>query len=238
MIKEELLKEAKPVLFNTDMVQATQEGRKCVTRRLVKPQPEKDMIHRLGYCTVGDKKDIGKFGFGTKEYGGHILNVKPPYRPGDILYVRETWNFMPCIECMKENETCKKGRITYEDRHSESEGCFIYRAGHPCPERFCWRPSIHMPKRAARIFLKVKDVRVEHLQDMRLEDFLMEGIVLRPEAFNNPENVFLQAQRQFQELCNSTIPKEDVSIYGWEANPWVWAVRFDDFQGMVEERKI
>ncbi len=108
MIKEELLKEAKPVLFNTDMVQVILEGRKGVTRRLVKPQPEKDMIHRLGYCVDGDKKDIGKFGFGTKAYGGHILNVKPPYRPGDILYVRETWNFMPCIECQKENETCKK----------------------------------------------------------------------------------------------------------------------------------
>lgn len=227
MKKEEILKEAKSMLFNTDMVQAFLEGRKGVTRRLVKPQPEKDMIHRLGYCIVGDKKDIGKFGFGTKAHGGHILNVKPPCRTGDIIYIRETWQFMPCIECRKENETCWKNREIYEDRQSESEGCFIYRAGHPLPERFCWRPSIHMPKEAARIFLKVTDIEVEHLQDMRLEDFLMEGIVLRPEAFNDPENAFWQAQNIFRELWNSTIRKEDTDLYGWEANPWVWAVRLE-----------
>ena len=121
----------------------------------------------------------------------------------------------------------KKGRITYEDRQRVSEGCFIYRAGHPCPERFCWHPSIHMPKRAARIFLKVKDVRVERLQDMHLEDFLMEGVVLRPEAFNDPENAFWQAQNIFRELWNSTIRKEETDLYGWEANPWVWAVRLE-----------
>lgn len=227
MKKEDLLKEAKPMLFNTDMVQAFLEGRKGVTRRLVKPQPEKDMIHRLGYCTAGDKKDIGKFGFGSHEYGGHILNVKPPCRTGDIIYVRETWQFMPCIECSRAEGSCGKSPVIYEDRDSEAEGCFIYRAGHPLPERFCWRPSIHMPKKAARIFLKVTDIKVEHLQDMSLEDFLMEGIVLRPEAFNDPENAFWQAQKIFRELWNSTIRKEDTDIYGWEANPWVWAVRLE-----------
>ena len=209
MKKEELLKEANPMLFNTDMVQAFLEGRKRVTRRLVK------------FLGGRSPNWSGYIKEGLVFYNGRneVCNEKPPCRTGDIIYVRETWQFMPCIECRKENETCWKNREIYEDRQSESEGCFIYRAGHPLPERFCWRPSIHMPKKAARIFLKVTDIKVEHLQDMSLEDFLMEGIVLKPETFNDPENVFIEAQRMFRELWDSTIRKSDMDRYGWEANP-------------------
>lgn len=88
-------------------------------------------------------------------------------------------------------------------------------------------PSIHMPKAAARIWLEVTDVRVEHLQDMRLDDFLKEGIVIRPEAFNDPENAYAQAQRAFIDLWGSTIPEKDKDLYGWEADPAVWVIEFE-----------
>lgn len=82
-----------PILFNSEMVRAILDGRKTVTRRVIKPQPEPEQIYKIGYCIAGDKRNIGKYGFGTNEYGGRILFVKPPCKHGDILYVRETWTF-------------------------------------------------------------------------------------------------------------------------------------------------
>lgn len=128
--------------------------------------------------------------------------IRPPYQVGDILYVRETWATLV--------------------------GAYIYRAnqkpGMKNPGK--WHPSIHMPKKAARIFLRVTDVRVERLQDMTLDDFLAEGIVLRPEAFNDPDNAYLQAKSEYSRIWNSTIKKSDLDKYGWGANPWVTVNEF------------
>lgn len=127
---------------------------------------------------------------------------------GDILYVRETW---------------------YEDGYR-----FMYRADYSCTEKFfkggCetkvkWHPSIHMPKEAARIFLKVTDVRVEQLQDMDGQDVLKEGVNshVHPKA-----DYFDMNQREmFKKLWNSTIKKSDFNRYGWDANPWVWVIEFE-----------
>lgn len=90
-----------------------------------------------------------------------------------------------------------------------------------------WHPSIHMPKEAARIFLRVTDIRVERLKDMTLDDFLAEGVVLRPEAFNDPENAYMQGKELFTHIWNSTIKKEQHDLYGWDANPWVWVIEFE-----------
>lgn len=85
----------KPILFNkqisTEMVRAILDGRKSCTRRLVKPQPDEKHTFPLGFVTDStEKKEVGCFGFGINEYGGSIQYAKPPYQPGDILYVRET----------------------------------------------------------------------------------------------------------------------------------------------------
>ena len=80
-----------PILFNTEMVRAILDGRKTVTRRLIKSQPPYDVQCPLGYCTDGYKSEIGKFAFGSHKDGGKMIFCKPPYQPGDILYVRETW---------------------------------------------------------------------------------------------------------------------------------------------------
>ena len=200
---------------------------------------KKDQIHKLGVCIAGDKKDIGKFGFGSHEYGGNILRVKIPYHTGDILYVRETWQFVPCIECPnEENGSCSTGieKVTYEDKYNISDGCFKYKANSITPSKTCWNPSIHMPKEAARIWLGVAEVRVERLQDMTLNDYLNEGVCLPPEAFNDPDNAYCKAKEIFSNIWNSTIEKADIALYGWNANPWVWVIEFERCKKPKQEK--
>lgn len=209
-----------PILFNTEMVRAILDGRKTATRRVVRGNVLGilNSPYHKEHPEVPDEVLIRKL-------------CKPPCQPGDIIYVRETWEFLPCIECMNqlEDETCMEGKTStiYKDKDAESEGCFIYRADHPHPERVNWRPSIHMPKEAARIWLKVTGVRVERLNDMTLDDFLKEGVVIRPEAFNDPDNAYWQAKDIFTGIWDSTLRETDLKRYGWEVNPWVWEIEFE-----------
>lgn len=199
----------KPILFNTQMVQAILEGRKTVTRRVVKPQPQ-GQPYRMGNssCWPGcfaDSKSANVY--------------KPPYQPGNILYVRESWQFFPCFDCVK--SMCDTTPLTYEDSDSVTEGCWIYRADYTESDqkRVCWHPSIHMPKQAARIFLRVTDVFPEPLKNIRYFDCLAEGI-----PYRQMENDII---RDFAELWDSTIKPADRATYGFEANPWVWVNKFE-----------
>lgn len=164
----------KPILFNTEMVRAILEGRKTVTRRLVKSGKSTPMYHRRDkfYGIVdhlnNDYKNwyAGFYNDSDIFYGAngsrHIdaIYFKAPCKVNDILYVRETW--IP-----KESE--ENGKLV--------KG-FAYKADFTGYESmFAWRPSIHMPKEAARIFLKVTDVRVERLQDITEEQAKAEGVV-------------------------------------------------------------
>lgn len=214
-----------PVLFNTEMVSAILDGRKTVTRRCVKAKNK----NACGFYVTFRKSDNVFMGvYDYDENGMQFDNSQtPPCQPGDILYVRETWAFLPCVECMNEGPACNIDSVVYDDGDCESEGCFVYRASHPRPEKVSWTPSIHMPKKAARIWLKVKDVRVEQIQDMTLDDFLSEGIVLRPEAFNDPDNAYLQARSEFAKIWDSTIKKGQQDLYSWDATPWVWVIEFE-----------
>lgn len=230
-----------PVLFNTDMVQAILDGMKGATRRVVKYKYSntemKVRTDKYGTRLIEIQKDIEGETYGKNPDGRPwrkllpYIEKTPPCRKGDILYVRETWAFKCCIDCMdnEDDEECmlEKTPVIHEDRDSVSEGCYIYRAGHPCPERITWRPSIHMPKEAARIWLKVTDVRVERLQDMKLGDFLSEGVAILPEAYNDPDNAYGQARDNFIAIWDSTLSRQDKGRYGWEANPWVWVIEFE-----------
>lgn len=195
----------KPILFNTEMVRAILNRRKSCTKRLIKPQPDEKHTYPLGFVNDStERKDIGSFGFGTSELGGSIQYMKPPYHPGDILYVRETW--------YKD-----KYRYMYRANYSDSEK--FYRDGKEI--KIKWHPSIHMPKEAARIWLKVTDVRVQRLQDMDKMDAVKEGIDTRLCINLN------HALAKFKKLWNSTIKKSDLDRYGWDANPWVWVIEFE-----------
>ena len=231
-----------PILFNTEMVQANLDDRKTATRRLIKPRYQGNECNFL----VVKNKATGEWRIDTVDADGYVCRtgIKPPYQPGDILYIRETWVFISCIECNR--DYLPKGKplncydtqaIEYDDGDRISDGCFFYRADYPHPERITWRPSIHMPKAAARIWLKVTDVQPQRLQNMTLDDFLKEGIILRPEAFNDPENAYMQARSEFIQLWDSTIPKGRQDIYSWAANPWVWATEFERCKEPEREAK-
>lgn len=196
----------KPILFNTEMVQAILDGRKTCTRRVIKPQPDEKHTYTLGFVTDStEKKEVGCFGFAANEYGGSIQYVKPPYRyaPGDILYVRETW--------------CDDRQFT----HASTPGRYFYKASES--GNFKWKPSIHMPKEAARIWLKVTDVRVERLQEIKSEQIGKEGVEVEyPHVLNGEEKRYA-----FSALWNSTVKKSDLDRYGWNANPYVWIIEFE-----------
>lgn len=193
----------KPILFNTEMVRAILDGKKTVTRRLIKPQPKHCMMSQAGLVTSEKPISIVN-GLIAAEYGAL---VKPPYQTGDILYVRETW--------YKD-----AGRYMYRANYSDEEK--FYRNGKEVQIKWC--PSIHMPKEAARLFLRVTDVRAERLQDIdrRWANYDAEGM-------RDPklENIGAWMRDKFVSVWDSTIKKTDRSIYGWEANPWVWVVHFE-----------
>ena len=150
----------RPILFNTDMVRAIMNGRKTQTRRVIKPQPEAH--HRaVVRCNVLDGSDREYFLY-QHEDPKKTKAVRCPYgQPGDLLWVRETFE-----------------RTTHEllsQMHRDSWNRYLYKATHRQPRKK-WKPSIFMPKDAARIWLQVKSVRVEQLKDISEEDAKAEGI--------------------------------------------------------------
>lgn len=196
----------KPILFNTEMVRSILDGRKTVTRRLVKHNIDAilNSPYHKEHPEVEDKQIISKL-------------CMPPYHTDDILYVRETWH-------------------KYKKRVGNGEGCHIaefygYKASIANSEdaNESWKPSIHMPKEAARIWLKVKNVRVERLQEITHEQVMAEGT----ESYCGKCSMYQSCGNSepykgcFGELWNSTIKKSDLDRYGWGANPWVWVIEFE-----------
>lgn len=204
----------KPILFNEEMVRAILDGRKTCTRRIIKPQPDEKHTYPLGFVTDStEKKEVGCFGFGIDECGGSIKYVKPPYQPGDTLYVRETWKKAP------------NGYYYYEDWQRND-----------IADVTKWKPSIHMPKDAARIWLKVTDVRVERLQKITPKDAENEGVgnLFYEDIGYSEKNYGTEvdseygiAKEQFAWLWDSTIKKSDIDRYGWDANPYVFVIEFE-----------
>lgn len=222
----------KPILFNTEMVRAILDGRKTCTRRICKDANEYTVPDMEFYNA--DKRTYAVHNFADKEHMEQLSTAERtcPICPGDILYVRETvWQ--------------KIGYYLDIDGDTKPSWYneFKYVASDEKPEtgwNYSWakRPSIHMPKEAARIWLKVTDVRVERLQDITEEKACMEGTdpwdevcyenngwhptFSDPDSGGDPNMV-----DGFHKLWNSTIKKSDLDRYGWDANPWVWVIEFE-----------
>lgn len=203
----------KPILFNTKMVQAILEGRKSVTRRVIKPRYKEDE-GGFQVCTnkaTGkrwvEKSDLEEGSFDNPRY------VSPPYQIGDILYVRETFNDI------------ETHSVLYAaDKEFIELGCKRVDGYLFMESEIKWKPSIHMKKELARIFLKVTDVRVERLQDIdRLWDNYDKEGMRNPET----ENISIAMQERFIDVWDSTIKKADIDKYGWESNPFVWVIEFE-----------
>ena len=215
----------RPILFSMEMVQAILDERKTQTRRVIKPQPEYELNR-------GDR-------FYTTE-GIPMYEFTCPYgKPGDLLYVRETWargckEADPYCHCdtdelQKENHYYvykadtpdAKYPLDWDDALAEDwvkDADFVPR----------WKPSIHMPKSASRIWLRVKDVRVERVQDITESDAKNEGVrvdkLSPPQIIFNTTHAKFRYRYAFQDLWDSINKKRG---FGWESNPWVWVVSFE-----------
>lgn len=198
----------KPILFNGEMVRAILDGRKACTRRILKGAIPFD--EKAEYWNVLKKGE-----WSGPICAKYFMKQGSPYKPGDILYVRETWERFECWNC----EGDERGNCTKEPKKSVLDktcGCYMYRATDEISGDAKWHPSIHMPKEAARIWLKVTDVRVERLQDMTDDDAEAEG------CFD-----YTSTALGFPDIWDSTIKKSDRDRYGWVANPWVWVIEFE-----------
>ncbi len=214
----------KPILFNTEMVRAILDGRKTCTRRLVKFLPGENS-QWTGYI-----KD------GLMLYNGRNEPCirKVPYQPGDIMYVRETWQYLYELDG---NEQIIEGTGKYYYAATDTIPFDTYvDASGVTHERVPWHPSIHMPKEAARIWLKVTNVRVERLQDITPKGAESEGVgnLFYDDIGYGEKNYGTEvdpeygiAKEQFAWLWESTIKKSDLDRYGWNANPWVWVIEFE-----------
>lgn len=225
-----------PILFNTGMVRAILDGRKTATRRAIRYKHSntemKMRTDKYGTGLIEIQKNIEGETFGRNPDGSSwqkllpYIEKRPPYKAGDTLYVRETWNFVYEMDDFDQPIYETGGYVYYaDDPMTFSHWVDTDTGDHK--DRMPWRPSIHMPKEAARIWLKVTGVRLERLNDMTLDDFLKEGVVIRPEAFNDPDNAYWQAKDIFTGIWDSTIRKPELKRYGWEANPWVWEIEFE-----------
>ena len=212
----------KPIIFNTEMVRAILDGRKTVTRRVAF---KADELREFPCSSYPDGwwfrgRVYERWEKAMKAVEG-LMSLRK-YRPGDTLWVRETWAEMPYG--------------------------FVYRADDEEPEGWepddRWRPSIHMPREVARIFLRVKDVRIDRLQQITNEDVSREGITPRwygggckcsayePGCMEEPCENREAYERMcygtpFLELWDRTIKPADRPTYGWDANPWVWVIEFE-----------
>lgn len=201
MTREEILTIAKPILFNTEMVRAILEGRKTTTRRILK-LPKHIKKQENGLYTL--------FADGTCYENQHLEEIvdyiKQPYKLGDYLYVRETWANVNTLVCP----------------------CYYYRASEELPDWALggWKPSIHMPKQAARIFLRVTDVRVERLNDITEEEAVKEGLY-KGWHYLHTSSLAVTAKQAFMWLWDMTIKLKYRHKYGWIANPWVWVIEFE-----------
>lgn len=229
----------KPILFNTEMVKAILEGRKTVTRRVVKEKGW-DITGRPKFSSDHTK---GEYLFSVcmenKEANARTATchfLKPPYEIEEILYIRETWGIQSAhrFECdvkIAYKAGGELNKIQFCKRKDYDDFVFNKRIGDGR-----WYPSIHMPKEAARIFLRVTDVRVERLHKITPEQAVCEGVgelfieaCAYDDKYNNiPWNQYDGLSiHQFARLWDSTIKPSDICKYGWDANPYVWVIEFE-----------
>ncbi len=196
----------KQILFNSEMVRALLDGRKTATRRTVR-FAEGQNPHWTGYVPDGTVLYVSN----------NIPAAKAHYRPGDILYVRESFRLIDFDYI----DGDWSATVQYKADNVVGERMHYLRYG--ADEKIGWRPSIHMPKEAARIFLRVKDVRVERLQDITEAQAKAEGCV---NDINLVDGTGKSATMHFAETWKRTVKSADLPRYGWNANPWVWAIEF------------
>ena len=217
------MKKERPILFSGPLVRAILDGRKTVTRRVMKPPPiyvpEKDAWVQV------DNQGRG--------------SMRKPYGiPGDRLWVRETFRLDRKYDTMspseaREHAIAKVLPLVYETR-ADGERWIAMSPGDPGEFRpGKWRPSIHMPRWASRIDLEVLSVRAERIQQITTAEIEAEGLEVPPvdcTVRDSPEVLGAERRRYartlFADLWDRINAKRDGGIFAWARNPWVWRVEF------------
>ncbi len=227
MTRQEILAVAKPILFNTDMVRAILEGRKTVTRRAMKAQLPENVVE------LREVNPLGYLSFRTTD---KLLdgwgNRKAQYEPGQTLYVRET----AMIQSMKNYEKAVKLLFKADDnleQFSVSDEFYDKLLHYPQNK---WLSPYWFTKEAARIFLRVTDVRRERLQEITEEQAKAEGCITFSDKsgdgkFDDVMEFDLTARDAFVELWNGTLKKD--SACTWAHNPWVWVYEFERLEAQA-----
>ena len=215
------------------MVRALLGGRKTQTRRVMKDQPD-DFIRCVQtgryHPTIVDKDGIegpGEEVFGAWDDGGE-WSLKAPYKPGDLLWVRETWGINHTDYC---TGIIPKERP--EDVHDDQMVYFFTEDDPEIQTEMPKRPSIHMPRWASRLTLRVTNVRAERLQDISEDDARAEGVrkgEIRGHTLwsgRDTERPTLPSARQafLDHIWTDLYGEHETKSVG--ANPWVWVYEFE-----------
>lgn len=224
----------KPILFNGEMVRAILSGQKTCTRRLSNNRVREDYFAYVDWANT-----VGGSGI-KKQSEKEFYEQYPPYQPGDILYVRETWT-----------EECGKYYYRADYDSDYLDPCETLSGGYPArcrnyagcdgctatSTRIHWHPSIYMPKEAARIWLRVVDVQLERLQDISNDEAIAEGAQgIECNHVNADSCGCTDCMNTgwieppivgFVQIWDGTIKKSELDLYGWKANPWVWVIEFE-----------
>lgn len=226
----------KPILFSTPMVQAIlrEENPKTNTRRVILPQPVLEPWD--GTPGMWKWKDCQWMdgGLGMPQSG---VDDYAPCRPGDVLWVRETFARHGVADFALKGKVNPEKNPEFNDGTIMGFGNYIYKADEYEPYDntyiITWKPSIFMPKEAARIFLHVTDVRAERLQDISTEDAIAEGfegvkcdhpnirLGICTDCYNH--GWLEPPTADFAQTWEALNAKRG---YGWDKNPWVWVYAF------------
>lgn len=200
-----------PMIFNAGMVKALLDGRKTVTRRPVKVDYERGM---KGPVVRGRNGEVSVLSFAP------VAGLCPFGNVGDLIYVREKFRLFDLSDECICSDYC----------NCPPSGTPIYFADCGDDSEKKWKPSIHMPRTASRLTLKVTDVRIERAQGISEEEAIKEGINKHHQlpAFKSPIGYHTSPAYAFAALWNS--------IYGnWDENPYVWAIEFEVIHQNVDE---
>ena len=224
----------KPILFSGPMeMRAILDGRKTQTRRVVTPQPTMEVRYQQrmwGHPTLGGE-------FAESVFGGCMSKLSPcPYGcPGDLLWVRESWAQVPATAY---RHSCGVPQTVNPD---DEYWAAIYRATFDRSQGgIPWRSSIHMPKWACRLWLRVTDVRVQRVQEISAKDIIAEGAVVRSHDVEAFAMIGANPKCPVSAFDNCVYPDlRSLWAAGWDSinskrpgcswadNPWVWAVTFE-----------
>lgn len=200
----------KPILFNTEMVRAIREGRKTETRRVIPIKQIEDVLSSPCRLSNPDIPDCNFIEI--------LCNLR--YQKDDVLWVRETW-------CDPTPDQSGWPLLYKADMpmHWDAEDTEHGQEVNLREEDYHWRPSIHMPRETARIFLHVTDVWAERLQDITEKAAQAEGLYHGPMILGS--TLMCEARTGFILLWDHTIDRKKIDLYGWDANPWVQVVQFE-----------